>query len=556
MFTQLIAEAVTGPPVLLRACFNVSDSIVTLQWTQVNDACNSFERIDIYEKQSPGPFTKIASVTDPSARSYSLNTKDLNKTRSYYLSIHTLCDMLDSAHSDTILIDNERPELTVLDSLSYDFLSQDIIAGWKQNGSPDAAGYRIFKQVSGINDSIGQTQDTFYTISKNPASVFDVTIAAFDSCGLFSDISDVHRVCRLNSSIDTCLREISLNWSRYKGWAGIDSQVVLLNKNHEGYKRFTSFDETENSLKFTDFMLGDTLCFMVRSYSNTPGITSTSNIRCIETRAFYEPSYLYLSRVTVIGDEDISLEWESDDLRDIKTYQILRADNSGVPSTYNSVPGTQSQNYTYTDVATNVHDQFYSYKIESYNYCDELVLESNTSNSIFLEIDPGLSHNPYLNWDGGVEQYILHHQGQGSSTWNTIDVSSNEIFYQTLDTGGCFYIEAVENQNSYGYNKNSISNIECIIPDLNVYVPNSMNLGSENNRFIVLGTGIDHSKSRYQVFNRWGEMLVDNNTNVPWYGDYRGERVMQGIYVYTITVYGLKGEKQTYKGVLRVIDSN
>ena len=99
LFTQIFAHAVSKPPVLLRACVNKKDSTVTISWTKISDACGSFTKMDIYGNKDASPFVKIATITDVNQQEYPFKVGDPNAKRSYYLSIHTLCDGLDSAQS-------------------------------------------------------------------------------------------------------------------------------------------------------------------------------------------------------------------------------------------------------------------------------------------------------------------------------------------------------------------------------------------------------------------------------------------------------------------------
>ena len=81
-----------------------------------------------------------------------------------------------------------------------------------------------------------------------------------------------------------------------------------------------------------------------------------------------------------------------------------------------------------------------------------------------------------------------------------------------------------------------------------------MVIGGKNNRFVIRGVGIDHSRSSFQIYNRWGQRIVELPTDQAWYGDYMGEMVGTGLYPFVITVVGLKGENEQIKGVLRIIE--
>ena len=310
LFTQSIAYAVSNPPVLLRACVNKTDSTITISWTKISDACGSFTNLYVYGNTGGGAFRKIGNVTDVNQTELPHKVGDPNAVREYYVTIYFLCNGSDSAISDTIAIDDQIPSSTELDSLSYEYSTQYIIAGWSSNKTPDTDRYRLTRPKGSTDEEIAYTQDTFYTITQDPEEVFFVKLATVDSCDFHSNISTAHRVCHLNTSIDTCKREMYLNWSPYQGWPTIDSQVVFIQRNHGALENHTTLTGTANAYTFTDFVLGDTLCFFIRTY-NPQGFTSTSNIRCIETRAFVTPDFLYLDNVTVVSDQDIELTWTS-----------------------------------------------------------------------------------------------------------------------------------------------------------------------------------------------------------------------------------------------------
>ena len=153
-----------------------------------------------------------------------------------------------------------------------------------------------------------------------------------------------------------------------------------------------------------------------------------------------------------------------------------------------------------------------------------------------------------------VDNYEFQIQALSSSTWNTSTVVGSEGSIVYEDSAACYRIKANENTNSYAYAETSISNTVCIEPSLSVYVPNTIVLSGKNNRFIIVGQGIDLENSEYEIYNRWGEKMVSNRVDQAWYGNYMGEPVLPGIYVYIIKVRGLKGESETHKGVLRIIE--
>lgn len=553
-FIVQLAYGILDAPVVLRACINNKNKTVTLSWKKPTDLCNSFVKYFIYSQLDANPYQKIQEINDINTTEYFDVLPDLNTNRKYYITVHTLCDGLDSAISNVVSIDQSFPNQLSIDSVSYDFATQDIIVGWPKNPAPDTKGYQVYRFSGGIGDSIGYTTDTFFTASKNPSTVFQVVIATEDSCGLYAPLSDPHRVCFLSSTIDTCARTINLNWNLYSGWQQIDSQLIMINKNHQGFSKLTQVNGSTNSFLYNDFILGDTICFFIRAYtSNNSIITSSSNRICIETRKLNVPSYLYLSNVSV-NNNNIELEWELDNVKDQTNFKVEKGlDPSTLMFNQNITTSSNTTDYNITDTDVDVNLNSYNYRITSVNKCNEETAVSNISNSI-LFVNPFLSsHNSYLNWDGGVMEYQLEFKNRNGSTWNTVFTDQNILKQDINDSNGCFRIKAIENVNSYNYNKISYSNEICIEPKLDIDYPTGINTSSTNNRFIIIGEGIDHSQSYYQFYNRWGEQLVNNSTSEPWNLTYKGKLVEPGTYVFVLHVIGLKGEKENIKGTIYVI---
>jgi hypothetical protein len=214
LFFYGLSYGVNKAPVLLRACVNKQDSLITINWTSIQDGCGSFTRMDIYGDENDAVYLKVGSITDIAQKSIAIKVNDPTTVRNYFLSIHTLCDGLDSAQSNVIKIDNQAPSSTELDSVSYHFVTQNIIAGWSSNKTPDTERYRLTKpKGSGVDQEIAYTHDTFYTVSTDPHDVFYVKLSTVDSCDFHSPISTPHRVCYLQSAVDTCKKEIKLSWT-------------------------------------------------------------------------------------------------------------------------------------------------------------------------------------------------------------------------------------------------------------------------------------------------------------------------------------------------------
>ena len=263
---------------------------------------------------------------------------------------------------------------------------------------------------------------------------------------------------------------------------------------------------------------------------------------------------MYLDNVTVDqNSENIELTWHGENTHDIVEYNIHRSDNNIDFNQLFTEPNTASSFETKVDYSADPNTQSYYYQIEGLNKCNEVVVQSQVSQSIFLTLEPINDHNEYINWSGGVEEYQLQKENN-VSTWNIIQSSSMPITQKPYnDSSGCYRILATEIINQFGHSQTSYSNVVCVIDELKAFVTTAINPTSENNTFKIIGEGIDHSKSSYQIFNRWGEMIAEQPTNQSWDATYQGTQVPPGVYVYIVNLTGLLGETETQKGIVNVI---
>lgn len=174
---SLQLSAVTRAPLVLRACINNDDSTITLSWTSIADLCGSFSHYTIYGNENSGAYQEIANIPNIAIQQHTYSIPNLNADRAYFIRVFYLCDLADSATSNIIKVDINKPSTTQLDSVSFDVLTQNIVAGWRPNPAADKMGYRIYKHIGGINDSIGETSNTSFIVSTDPSNIFNVTLS-------------------------------------------------------------------------------------------------------------------------------------------------------------------------------------------------------------------------------------------------------------------------------------------------------------------------------------------------------------------------------------------
>lgn len=559
LFTTLVSKAINAPPLVLRACLNYDTDIVTLSWKQSPDLCGSFTKYTIYGSEDNGPFLKIEDIPDITFNEYPHQLITANTNWRYYITVLHLCDGADSATSNTVLLDNTYPLTIELDSLSYDLNTQDIIAGWSPNPSPDNKGYELYdyNYISESADSIGTTIGYTINITNLRIGNFPVVLSSYDSCNLTSVFSTPHRAVKLDGLLDTCDRSISLVWNKYQGWDAIDSQILHVSINGGPFVRDTALSSFTNSFIYKEVQLGDTLDFYIRTHRRSSSVSSTSSKLTFKTRELIIPTHLYLSWVTVNDNaplkSTISLSWNSSKLNDIREFNIQRKLGTNSYSPILSLnPTLNKTEYVISDNNTNADLYVYTYRTLAINKCYDTVLISNESSNVLLNIIPSQIHTAYNGWENGVSSYEFQYT-KDRSTWNTQYSSTAPILLEQTDSIGCYRISATENQNTYGYSSLSHSNITCRFDSLKFYVTTAIAPDGINNKFTITGQGIDYYKSTYDIYNRWGELINRSNIKQPWYALYQNSPVQSGIYIYIAHMYGVLGEYQKDSGTIHVV---
>lgn len=544
--------AMSGPVIPLRICVNINDSVATFEWNNGPDPCASLNHHRIYGRKNADTFGPMFLISSSTLESITFKMPDLDPSWQFFWVSYYACNGIDSFISDTIIPDLIFPASTPLDSVSIDLGSQKLVAGWQKGASADTRGYRLYRYSNSINDSIDETGLLTYTFSQFADPFQQIALATFDSCFKYSYISDHHAPIRLTGSFDTCTKTATLNWTPYVGWVA-DRQAVFIQNNQQPYRELASLTSSSVAHLYDQVILGDSVCFFIRSFSGTK--SSSSNEVCFHTRKKIVPTKNYLLNLTVANNQHLEGQWEGAALEDVQTMDILKSCNGGSPVVWKSMSPVSAFNLI--DAGPDVQKDICSYSFILKDNCDEILSTSNISHNILLNLnDKTLSWNAYNGWSGIVDNYQLF--SNSGSTWNNTPFGSPFTYQLTLKETElpqvCFYVEAYEGQNPDNNNQISRSNSVCHEGPFSVFSPNVIIPSGNNNRFVVKGVNINESLSNYYIYNRWGEILFrSEKITDEWYGDYMGSPVPPGLYFYVIEAFSNKGEKKTIKGEIRII---
>ena len=95
-----------------------------------------------------------------------------------------------------------------------------------------------------------------------------------------------------------------------------------------------------------------------------------------------------------------------------------------------------------------------------------------------------------------------------------------------------------------------------IYGEFGVYVPNAFSPDEDglNDGFFPNGFGMSKENYSFLIFDRWGELMFESHKLFePWYGDYKGEIVPNGVFVWKLHFQDLDGTEHDRVGHVNIL---
>ena len=493
--------------------------------------------------------------------------------------------------------DQTPPDPQLVDSLSYDPLTGDLIIGWQENPAGDACWYYIFYKnpITGSNDIIDSVPanasgNYIYNITGNNASnqVEAYAIGVKDCCNnqMFT-ILDYNRSMLLQGTLDKCDTAVNLIWNAYK-WFNSGTNVLYQVYVSQNGNPFAYLGSTTDTV-FQHKPVGDNTVnvYYIRVVENGGAgpFTASSTIFTITIDLLNPVQFLDLYTVSVKDSSTITITFIPDLTAGTKKYYIKRAyAESHVFTDIQEVLYSPASQVTVYDVTAKPAEEKYKYEIWAEDSCGKFSKKSNLGTNILLKIEKDnlllqntLTWNNYRNWKGGVNQYNIYRaQDSPNGYYQLVDrifvnqQPADDTVYtyvddvsDLLDGNGkfCYYIEAEETTTDhYGVAgmAYSLSNKVCVDLDPIVYIPNAFNPFSEvdeNRVFIPVAGLYDPLSFELTIYDRWGHELFYSNENTKgWNGkDKHGKLCPTGVYIYNFKITSIYGDPFEYNGRITLL---
>jgi hypothetical protein len=478
-----------------------------------------------------------------------------------------------------------NPYIPNVISVSVDTMTDAAEISWNINQSQDTYGYIIFQNIGGFWDPI----DTVYGIntttylntntnSFNEAETYGV--AAFDSCLTntnppnyqTSALSSEHTSIYLESELDICTKNVTLNWSPYLGF-DVDSYEVIVKIGNSSYEVIETLGSSANYYVHTNLIQGVTYYYYIRAVSaNGVKVYSNQNTRLIirPTAATYH----YLSTASHLLSNEIEIECFTDPNAAVDGYEVEKKGPYDTDFSYlTTLSPSPSSTIFYIDNDIDAKTGAYNYRINLIDSCGSIGDVSNVATTTFLEVSTQdvemkttLFWTKYFGFDGVISEYRIYRGINGVFDVSPIAVVTGSIrsyvddisdFYES-EGEFCYRVEAIEVTNSYGINRTAFSNAVCVTIEPLVYIPNAFTINGFNPIFFPVISLYDFESYNLQIYNRWGE-IVYNTTDryVGWNGEGNdGDLKQEGVYVYLLRFNDEFGKEYEFKGSLTMLYSN
>lgn len=558
---------------------NPSNGTAVLQWndpaTPAQSGMNGYYYL--YREYPTGTWTIIDSI--PYGVNAYIDTIDIcSAYLNYQLSLSDqICAHTSSIDGDN-LEDMMTPAIPNLASVSIDTLTGLVQLSWDVNSQPDTYGYVVYMlDANGIPveiDTVWGINNTTYTHNTNTDSgPLSYTVAAFDSCWTIvipptyqtSAKAPVHTSIFLRNSLNICQQQVTLNWSAYGGWSGVQTYRIYSRKNGASWQLEGSTTALSYSVT-TDQQ--ETYCFVVEAV-HADGRTSFSNITCVYIAIPTPPAFSYVS-VATVDQNNIEVKYLCDPTGGVTQALLYRKEGNAAYEQLIQLSLSGGQ-FTYIDTAVDVDHLSYTYLVRYIDSCGKPGFPSNEAQTILLRASLDeleklsyLNWNPYREFNGSILNYNLYRAIDSVFTPIPMEFLNNGTYSfqdnlsEVVTTTGkvCYQVEAVESMNIYGFSEKSRSNTVCIIFEPIIYIPNAFMPEGINSVFLPVVSDFNFETYTLTIFSRWGQTLFrTDNYQEGWNGHIMGndEMAANDTYLYIVELRDGNGVQHVRRGHVTLI---
>ncbi|MCJ7447819.1 MAG: gliding motility-associated C-terminal domain-containing protein [Bacteroidales bacterium] len=468
--------------------------------------------------------------------------------------------------------DQDPPVSPVLNLVTVNQETGNSELSWSLSPSSDVSGYVVYSFINGEGyalDTLFNPNITTYIRYGSGSSYFSESfvVAALDSSGNISPLSNALHTIFINAEIDTCGKKIDITWNSYSSFPRVVlSYTILFSTNGTNFTEAGEVSSEKKNLTLEDFTIDVQYCFIVRA-NLAGGYISGSNKTCLLTKMQRPPQWINADYSKVTPDKNILLSFSIDPSSEVTSFSLERKTGlSGLfqqVAQFNDITGS----VLYSDVKPDISKIHY-YRLSAVNNCNKPIIYSNIASNIVLsmqrsENDINLIWNPYKEWMGSISSYKLY-VNTGSSFEERLSIppgdtsvtfSYADLMYEVSGREVCFLIKAFEASNPYNIDGESQSSQVCTAATETITVPNIFtpdnNLINDFFKPVLSFTPTDYKLIITDLLRRTIFETIDSNTE--WDGTNNGNQLPEGVYLWYMNVTTPSGKNISRTGTVTII---
>ncbi|HOU94997.1 MAG TPA: gliding motility-associated C-terminal domain-containing protein [Bacteroidales bacterium] len=443
---------------------------------------------------------------------------------------------------------------------------------WNKSTSPDVAGYVLYYFINNGSfafDTIYNPQAEFYINKDSKANFWSESycLAAIDSSGNVSPLSNPLSTIFTLSEADTCKRNLNITWNNYFIFPlNVKEYKIKISENGSNFREAGKVAPEYTSFTITNIEPEIYYCVIIEAVLDR-GFYSSSNKTCKSITMQRVPKWINANYATVNDNRQIELLFSIDPLAETWNYTVERKEeNDTAFQSLNNIT-TGDKNINFTDITANCTKRF-TYRLAALNSCGIRSAYSNIASNITSEIIYSnnvikICWNPYSEWRGGImTQELWADFGGGFEKFTELSpydssysINYSEIMYRLTGSQICFYLVAEEWPDSLGFSGRSKSNIVCMDIEEKIFVPNTFTPDNDNIndlfRPVFSFTPVSYLLIITDRENK--KLFESNNFNDSWDGSDSGSPLPTGVYLWYLKVKTPSGKMIQKNGTITIL---
>jgi hypothetical protein len=323
--------------------------------------------------------------------------------------------------------------------------NNSVLIEWEASADPAFESYSLYRynaptgmytlievfQLAGITSYIDQSLNTL-------DSSYCYKVIESDVCGNAVNLNDIESHCTVNISAHMSgLHHTDVQWTPYYGCAIHSYELYRYTDIDTALVHMASLDPSQ-----TDYLDSTSYCQLVYNYrvkaTDICGnlISSWSDTASVHGAGIQDRQFSDVIRATVVNDESVWIEWTVPEVAGgfVDQYAILRSTDLLNFSTVGYVPGGING---FNDLATEVMNERYFYKIQVVNGCPAANKIGESGSSVLLQSEKisetkgHLIWSPYEGWNA-VESYEIQYLNEFDQ-WITVKIVNGSTLNTIVD---------------------------------------------------------------------------------------------------------------------------